>query len=146
MKKIMVVLMILVAFEASADPWLSVDFAFQMGYSPSQTFENRIIDCMDSGNPIYAPYDATFKIDAKAFNLFKIGGSWKTLFANSLNGDFFRFSPGIETFITYAGIEPIKGISFIYEHKCIHTFFPFFPTADLTTDKIGFEIKGHFDF
>lgn len=142
MKKIIVIALLVVAIAGFGDSWLSVDFGFSAFYSPSQTGNNKFVGCFESGNPTYAAYNAVFSIEATAFNWLKVGGMWQTNFANDIDGAFLRFSPCNEEFTTYAGIEPFKGLTIIYSHKCVHTFFPFFPDNDYASDKVGIILKG----
>jgi len=139
MKKIMVVLMLFVCFTASAD-WLSVDMAFQGNI---YFYQPTMIELME-------PFDAVFKIDAKLFNFIKIGGSWTTLFSYCNGSDIINFFPTGMTYFIYGGIEPIKGISIIYEHSCSHPVAAYFPYGTFTLDssysRLYIEIKGTFDF
>jgi hypothetical protein len=145
MKKIIVIALLVVAIAGFGDSWLSVDFGFSAFYSPSQTVANKFYSAYEPDHPIYAPYDATFSIDFTAFSIFKAGASWENNFSDSI-GNFMRFSPCDMEFVTYAGIEPFKGLFFKYEHKCVHAFFPYYPDNEFAYDKFGVEIKGHLDF
>ena len=151
MKKIIVVvLMVLVAIGASAEDWLSVDFAFQMGW------------ILQGGINFYEPdpiyfklspnaFDIVFKIDAKLFDVIKIGGDCTTFFSlcnDKLSSSPIVFWPTGMTYLVYCGIEPFKGFSIVYEHSCSHPVAANFPgyngdfILDSYYDRIYLEIKG----
>lgn len=142
MRKIMVVLMVFVCFTASAD-WLSVDMAFQMGWIPNGNLYYYIPN--PKAIELNNSFDATFQIDALIFNFIKTGGKCIILFSDT--ADFMNFCATGMTYFVYAGIEPIKGISIIYEHSCSHpvaTYFgDFYGTMHLDSgySRIYFEIK-----
>jgi len=144
MKKIMVVLMILVAFGASAESWLSVDWSFQLGWYPDQTDS---IYAIGNGNQQKTQFFNLFQIETTIFNIFKIGGSCETNIMPSSVG-FPYFSPLGTIYQFWTGIEPIKGISFIYQHQCTHTMQPYYASTipDADHDRFYIEIKKSFDF
>jgi len=150
MKKIILVFALLIAIISNilADSWLSVDYGFQFGYISNgniQFYQKYELEK-------YAPFDIVFSLDAKLFNFIKIGGKAIINFS-FFNGDSpINFDPtGLSSFFS-AGIEPIKGISIIYEHSCNHPIISYLPfekgksILDGGYDRIYFEIKGKVDF
>ena len=142
MKKIFVVVLLVVAISGFGESWLTADWRFELGWFPMNT------DSFYSfGSPLVHPaFDSVFGIDFHLFKLISIGGNCITSFMQ--NPDYFTyFCPLQMTYQFHAGFEPIKGISIMYNHQCIHTIQPFSPiSADSENDNISLIVKGSIDF
>jgi hypothetical protein len=125
MKTIMIIALLLVAISASAE-WLETEFSFQAGWIPdgNVTFYTPSIYRIELGQP----FDITLSLDSRLFTFIRIGGKCITLFSfHPIEGDTLNFFPTGMNYIVFFGIEPIKGISIIYEHSCFHPVMPYFP-------------------
>jgi hypothetical protein len=155
MKKIMVIVLLLVASFACADSWFSVDFAFQLGWIPQGNLNfyqpNKEIENLSNS------FDAIFKIDAIMFNFIKMGGECCTNFgfiSDCKTVDPIAFNPTGMTYKIYAGFEFVKGLSAIYEHSCSHPVCAYFAPQngsgnvllDQSFDRVYIEIKSKIDF
>lgn len=146
MKKLFIIALMVLAIGANAESWLSVDFAFQAGYIG----QGAVQFYQPKDTKGFAPFDATFKIDALAFDIFKIGGRCNSMFT-STNYSFDFFPTGIE-YMFYAGFQPFKGLSINYEHSCFHPIVPYLDKTQGSTildggyDRVYIEIKGTFCF
>jgi hypothetical protein len=141
MKIFMCLLLALVCAQGFAD-WLQVDFGFQTSYFLNQS-DSIYYDIIAKAD-VYTMLDSTFKIKATLFDKIIIGGDWITKYYFSD----YKFLPLGMVYDFYAGIEPVKGIFFIYSHECNHTFHPFFSESlpDSSHDKIFFELRCSYSF
>lgn len=144
MKKLIVVLILLVAVTGSAESWLEVEWAFQAGYIPYGNI-SLFSTCSEL---VSEPFDIVFKIDAELFNFIKIGGNVISMFNKIEYGvSPINFMPTGTTYLFYFGIEPIKGISINYEHSCSHPIVPYlsntFGKAEISAgyDRVYLELK-----
>jgi hypothetical protein len=149
MKKIIVIVLMVVAIAGFGDSWLSVDVTGQVGYIPYGNIDLY----QQSFEALSAPFDFVCKIDAKAFSIVKFGGSLTSLFSWSDKGkSIINFMPTGMTYQVYIGIEFIEGISINYEHSCSHPVVPYVsetygnPAITAGYDRVYLEIKGHLDF
>jgi hypothetical protein len=142
MKKLMVIVLLVLAIGANAESWLMADWRFELGWFPAQT--DSVFS--DGTNRFRTSFDSVFGIDFHLFKLISIGGDCITSFMQ--NPDYFTyFCPLQMTYQFHAGFEPIKGISIIYNHQCIHTIQPYIPiNMDSEHDNISLIVKGTLDF
>jgi len=148
MKTIMVIALLLVCFTASAD-WLSVDMAFQAGWIPNGNI------CFYQTNLFipFEPFDAVFNIDMHLFRFIRFGGQIISNFSLTNNGlSPINFTPSGMTYLFFAGFEPVKGLSIIYEHSCSHPVAPYLSLSngidalDAGYDRVYLELKTHIEF
>jgi|GEM_PF-4101597 len=149
MKKIMVIALIMVASFAGADSWLSVEYGFQIGWVPN----GGIAFYQKNINIDAQPFNTTFDINAILFNFIRIGGKAIIDFSFSTTGkDILNFDPTGLTSLFFAGIEPVKGFSIVYEHSCSHPIVSYMYQEPGKTfldggyDRIYIEIKGKVTF
>lgn len=143
MKKIMVIALLLVAFGASAEDWLSVDFAFQAQYVP---FGEVVFS--DSDYSAQDAFGLNFLIEALAFGHVIIGGEVDNMFNDSIYD--FSFVPTGIMYTVYAGIKINNSMKIIAEHRCDHPVLADSNATAKITDggytRIYFELKTHVDF
>lgn len=149
MKKLIVIIMLLlITGFAQAQNWLEVEYAFQFGWIPMGSIQMYTPYSVD----LLAGFNSVFSIDSIIFNLIKIGGKNITDFSFFQGYSPLNFWPTGMTYSMYIGIEPIKGISIIYEHGCSHPVAAYAPQhggeakLDIGYDRICFEIKGKIVF
>lgn len=142
MKKIMVIVLLIMAIGAQADSWLSADWRFELGWFPAQT--DSVFT--DGTSRLRTSFDSIFGIDFHLFKMFSIGGNCITYFVQNSDYPTF-FCPLQMTYQFHAGFEPIKGIIIKYSHQCVHTIQPYIPiNMDSEHDNISLIVKETFDF
>lgn len=113
-KLIVIIVLLLVAGFAQAQSWLEMEWSMQAGailsggislYEPSLTVGHE-------------DYHINFILNMLIFDFVKLGGSCNSLFSPTDNIN--NFAPTGINYLFYIGIEPIKGISIIYEGSCFH--------------------------
>lgn len=149
MKIIMVILMVLVCSMLGAQSWLEVEWTFQAGWIPYGNI-SLFSTCSEL---VSEPFDIIFKTDIRAFDFIKIGGNVTSMFNKIEKGvSPVNFMPTGMKYLFYFGVEPIKGISIIYEHSCSHPIIPYlsntFGIAEISAgfDRVYFEIKSNVSF
>lgn len=142
MKKLIVIIVfLLIAGFAQAQSWLEVEWAIQAGaiLSGGVSFYETSLTVGDED------YHINFIFNILVFNFVKLGGYCNSLFSPTDNIN--NFCPTGMNYLFYIGIEPIKGISIIYEGSCFHPVSAYSSKGgneilDAAWRRIYIEIKG----
>jgi len=139
----MVVLMILIAFAASADSWLSIDMSFDLGYVLQGALDFQQCYAASSNQ-----FEGGFSIEALLFSHIVMGGQIETLFDKQLDGAL--FDPTGAMYTVYAGLRLNNNLQALIEHRCDH---PVVSQVGLTSNltaggytRVYIEFKTHTDF